>query len=585
MFDRYGIALKRGFGLSTILFAIGLIPGACVAQTMNGQDDAVQLAAANEGPPDIGSPLGAYLAGLSAIRDRDLGTASDYMLTALEGDPENPELLRRTFMLIAGEGRHREAVELAERLLAVEPDHLMANLVLAVDRVDADRWDEAEHYLTVLPDRGLGSLLKPLLLAWTAAGTGDEVESMRQLDSLSQDGGIEFLTHLHKGLISEVFADAETAAAEYEAAFQATARPTLRLAWIAGNFYERQGNPERAIEIYRQFLSDGRGTGVVTPLIDRASKGEVPAPLISDAKAGLAEVFFNFASLLVQEDAQDLALVTLQQSLRLRGNFTVAQVLLGEIYQEQNRSHAAIETYRAVPKDSPFAWMVRLRIADELDKINEIELALAELDDLATERPDQFEPYYRMGNLLRSHERFEEAVAAYDKAVERIGEPAPHQWSLLYFRGVALERAKQWDRAEEDFLKALELEPEQPFVMNYLAYSWVEQRRNLDEAKKMLVRAVELRPDDGYIVDSLGWVFFRLGEYESAVEYLERAVELRPQDSVINDHLGDAFWRTGRRSEARFQWRRALSLDPEEEELPKIEKKIDEGLEPEAEDS
>jgi Flp pilus assembly protein TadD len=149
---------------------------------------------------------------------------------------------------------------------------------------------------------------------------------------------------------------------------------------------------------------------------------------------------------------------------------------------------------------------------------------------------------------------------------------------MFYFRGIALERLKRWPRAEKDFLQALELEPEQPFVMNYLAYSWVDQNLNLDRATGMLVRAVELRPDDGYIVDSLGWVYYRLGEYRKGVGYLERAVELRPQDPVINDHLGDAYWRVGRRQEARFQWRRALSLGPEEDTAPKIEEKIDRGL-------
>ena len=114
--------------------------------------------------------------------------------------------------------------------------------------------------------------------------------------------------------------------------------------------------------------------------------------------------------------------------------------------------------------------------------------------------------------------------------------------------------------------------------MNYLAYSWVEQKTRLDEAKKMLERAVELRPNDGYIVDSLGWVFYRLGEPERAVGHLERAVELRPQDPVINDHLGDAYWKVGRHQEARFQWRRALSLDPEEDLVPTIEAKIEGGL-------
>ncbi len=149
---------------------------------------------------------------------------------------------------------------------------------------------------------------------------------------------------------------------------------------------------------------------------------------------------------------------------------------------------------------------------------------------------------------------------------------------MFYFRGIARERTKNWPSAEADFLQALDLEPEQPFVMNYLAYSWIEKKLYLDRAKGMLVRAVELRPDDGYIVDSLGWVYFRLGEYHKGVTYLERAVELRPQDPVINDHLGDAYWRVGRHQEARFQWRRALSLGPEDAEAPVIEKKIDDGL-------
>ena len=100
-------------------------------------------------------------------------------------------------------------------------------------------------------------------------------------------------------------------------------------------------------------------------------------------------------------------------------------------------------------------------------------------------------------------------------------------------------------------------------MLNYLGYSWVDMGMNLDQAKGMLNRAVELRPNDGFVVDSLGWVYFRLGEYQNAVEQLERAVELEPGDPVINEHLGDAYWRVGREREARFQWRRALSLEPE----------------------
>ena len=172
----------------------------------------------------------------------------------------------------------------------------------------------------------------------------------------------------------------------------------------------------------------------------------------------------------------------------------------------------------------------------------------------------------------------EEAVKAYDEAVKRIGALERRHWSLLYTRGIALERSKQWPRAEADFLAALEFEPEQPYVLNYLGYSWVDQGINLERAQKMIERAVELRPNDGYVVDSLGWVLYRLGKFAGAVRELERAVELRPEDPIINDHLGDAYWRVGRRQEARFQWRRSLSLEPEDDLLAVLRDKIKAGL-------
>ena len=583
MAGRHSSALQRSVALGFILAGVGLIPAACVAQTAE-YEAAGQVASSGE-VPQIESPLAAYLAGLSATRNRDLSTAADYMLTALEGAPDNPDLLREAFFLVAGEGRHEEAEDLAARIIAIDPDHLMANLVLVVADIDAGRWGEADTRLKGLPQHGLGSLLGPLVGAWIAMGQGDAAAARLRLEPIATDSGIEFLHHLHLGLINEVGGDLDAAVAAYETAFQASGRPNLRLAWIVGNLYERRGEPERAIEIYRQFVEEGRGVSLVTPLLERAEQGGLAVSPVPDARAGVAEVFFNFASLLEQEQAQDLALVTLQMTLRLQPDFAMARVLLGEILQQQDRGAAAIAAYRSIPPDSPFAWLVRLRIAEELDRLDEVDQALAELDGLASERPDQFEPYFRKGNLLRAHERFKEAVVAYDQAVERAGEMEPRHWSLLYFRGVALERADQWERAEADFLKALELEPEQPFVMNYLAFSWVEQKRHLDESKRMLVRAVELRPEDGFIVDSLGWVYYRLGEYPDAVRYLERAVELQPQDPVINDHLGDAFWRTGRRSEARFQWRRALSLEPEEDEVPKIQDKIKQGLGDEAKDT
>ncbi|WP_340115745.1 tetratricopeptide repeat protein [Pelagibius sp. 7325] len=568
-----------------LAFVVGLIPAACSAeQPLLSADLSTQLAqgdAVVQAPPPISSPYGAYLAGLVARGDGDLEAAADYLLQALTYDPDNPELLFPAMHLAAATGRQEETVSLASRILEVEPQHSIASLVLAVDAARQGDLAGAEARLTALPQRGFDQVLVPMLMAWIKIGQGDVDGGLQALSVLQGEGGTGVLYSVHAALINEVAGRSELAAQEYEALLAKTQQPTLRITWLAGSFFERHGQRERALALYREFVNDAPGADILAPMLERAEQGGESPVEVANATDGMAEVLFNLSGLLSQEQADDIALIHLHQALALKPDFMLAQVLLGEILQKQQRSHEAIAAYRRIPQDSPFGWIVGLRVAEELQVVGETEAALSEFDRLAAERPDAYEPLSRKGNLLREEERFGEAVDAYDGAVERLerrGEIEPRHWSLLYFRGIALERSDQWERAEADFKHALGLQPDQPYVMNYLAYSWVEKKQNLDEAEAMLERAVKLRPRDGYIVDSLGWVYYRLGRYEEAVVQLERAVELRPQDPTINDHLGDALWQVGRKNEARFQWHRALSLDPEEDQVPLIEDKIKKGV-------
>lgn len=184
------------------------------------------------------------------------------------------------------------------------------------------------------------------------------------------------------------------------------------------------------------------------------------------------------------------------------------------------------------------------------------------------------------GDIYRRQRNFKAAATAYTQALALVkGQPA-ELWSVYFSRGVSLERSHQWPEAEADLREALRMRPDQPDVMNYLAYSWVDRGENLSDARAMIERAVRLRPDDGAIVDSLGWVLYRMGEYPAAVKSLERAVELKPDDPTINEHLGDAYWKAGRQNEALMQWRRALDMGPEPEQLPGLTEKVRTGALP-----
>ena len=225
------------------------------------------------------------------------------------------------------------------------------------------------------------------------------------------------------------------------------------------------------------------------------------------------------------------------------------------------------------------AWLLQLGLT--LAETGKVKEAREHLQGLIASDPKDIRSYLAYGSVLSDAKDYAAMAENYDKAVEVIGQtPTRNHWSVFFQRGIAYERLKKWDKAEPNFNKALELNPDQPQVLNYLGYSWVDMNRNLQEGLEMIKKAVELRPDDGYIVDSLGWAYYRLGRYEEAVVELERAIELKAGDATINDHLGDAYWRVGRKLEATYQWKRALASEPEEAEVPKIQAKINKGLPP-----
>jgi Flp pilus assembly protein TadD len=303
-----------------------------------------------------------------------------------------------------------------------------------------------------------------------------------------------------------------------------------------------------------------------------------PAPLVRSAAEGAAEAFFGAASVLSRQDGGEAAEIYLQLALYLRGDFAVARILLADILEGSRRVGEALTLYNSVDAKSPFAWSAQLRAAAALEELNRSADAIALLRKMSVEEPTRLEPLITIGDIFRGEQKFTEAAEVYGEAIVRAGNPTEQHWSLFYERGIAHERSKQWPLAEADFQQALKLAPEQPLVLNYLGYSWVERGEHLEQALGMLNRAVQLKPNDGFIVDSLGWAQFHLGRFGEAVNNLERAVELKPDDPTINDHLGDAYWRVGRKVEARFQWKRALGLKPEPGLVPAIRSKIEAGL-------
>ena len=524
------------------------------------------------------SPAGNYLAGRQAQKNRDFGNASRFLGKALEKTPDNTLLLSNTFLARLADGDITEAVPMAREIVKRQNSAPIAKLILLVDAVERNDLPGAGPILANFPERGFSGFLKPLLTSWVMVGATDGSDPIEALSPLKNQSGLRVLYELHAALLSDAVGRPEEAEKHYKFAAKNVRRSTLRVVQGYGQHLERAGKTEQARLLYETYLKENPDSVVLSPAMERLDKGEKPALLVSGPAEGIAEALFNIAGTMTRQNSAQDALIFGQLALHLRPDFDLARMLVAGILESMNRNEDAIAAYREIDSQSPFHWSARLRVAGNLEALDRDDDAIALLQILTREDATRPEPLVSLGDLLRSNKRFAESVAAYDRAIELLSDLDKRHWTILYSRGISLERSKQWERAERDFKRALELNPDQPYVLNYLGYSWVDQGINLGPAREMIERAVKLRPNDGYIVDSLGWVLYRLKDFEGAVEHLERAVELRPNDPTINDHLGDAYWRVGRYTEARFQWQRALALKPEADQISAIEDKLQRGL-------
>ena len=525
------------------------------------------------------TPFGNYLAGRYAGAERDLDAASSFLGKAMEQDPDNSVLIERAFIVAISAGDMDEAAALAEKSLETGGEERLARLVLALSALKSGDYEDADRHIREAAPGPFTALIGTLTRAWAAAGQGDGDAANAILDTFKGRPAFELFRAYHAALIAEYLDQPEAADTAYREAVSASAGASLRVVEAYGRFLERTGRTDEAASLYRDYEALSPEHPLMKANLARIAKGTKPEPLVTHPAEGAAEALYGLGSALAQESGLDLSIVYLQLGLYLRPDFDVARILLGDIYERAQDWKTAITTYEGVDSSSPLRPNADIQIAINYDRLEKTDEAEARLRDLQERMPGSIDPVVALGDIFRAQERYSEAAKEYTKAIGILGEVGPENWSVLYARGVCYERLKRWPEAEKDLKRALVLSDEHPLVLNYLGYSWVDQKLNLDTAMEMIRKAVDQRPQDGFIVDSLGWAHYRLGNYEEAVKHLERAVVLQPDDPVINDHLGDALWKVGRKIEARFQWRHALEMKPEEDLVPQIEAKIEYGLE------
>ncbi len=532
-------------------------------------------------PGHAQSIAGSYLAGRQAAMDSDFDAAAQYLTRALANDPGNAELMGDSIAAQLAMGRVDRALPVA-RLMEEQGHRSQVAHMVVIAGLIAD--GDFETFLARdVEAQGVGPLVDGLLEAWGRIGAGDEAAALAAFDRVSQERGLQGFAMYHKAMALASLGEFEAAEEVFVSQGAGPLQQTRRGAMARAEVLSQLGRNDDAVNVIREAFG-AASDPELSQLVAALESGEtVPFTHITSPRDGAAEVFYSVAGALRQEAGADYTLLYGRIARYLRPDHIDALLLNAELLDSLRQYELASAAYKEMPSDHPAFHAAELGRAAALRQSGKPDAAIEVLEQLAKRYDELSIVHSTLGDVLRAQDRFEEAVASYDRAIDLSSDTARGAWFLYYARAISQERLKDWPKAEADFRKALELNPGQPQVLNYLGYSLVEKQIKLDEALAMIEQAVSASPDSGYIVDSLGWVLYRLDRYQEAVEHMERAVELMPVDPVVNDHLGDVYWAVGREREARFQWMRALSfVDPDdtdgEADPDRMRRKLEVGL-------
>ncbi|WP_213774173.1 tetratricopeptide repeat protein [Bradyrhizobium sp. dw_78] len=521
---------------------------------------------------------GSYLAARHASVERDAASAAEFYRSALRTDPKNTELLDRAFISSVADGDIDEAVKLADRILTVDKSNRVARLVVGVRDLKLKKYASAQANINQSVRGPITDLVATLLSGWAAYGAGDSKQAVANIDKLAGPEWYPLFKDLHAAMILELSGKEKDAGVRLERAYKLD-DSMLRIADDYARWLSRNKDEAAATAVYEAFEKKIPRHPLVLEGLRETKAGKKLPPLVDSPQTGAAEALYGIGATLTRRGGEDLALVYLQLALYLAPNHPLALLALADLHESVKKPQLAIKIYERVPASSPLKRNAQIQLATDLDASDRSDEAIKILKSVIADDPKDLEAIMALGNVERGRKKFADCSDTYSRAIDVLPDPNDKNNTVYYYyRGICEERSHQWPKAEADMRKALELQPDQPHVLNYLGYSWIDQGTNLDEGMKMIKRAVDQRPDDGYIVDSLGWAYYRIGNYDDAVKNLERAIDLKPEDPTINDHLGDAYWRIGRKLEAKFQWAHARDLKPEPDDLPKIEAKIQNGL-------
>ncbi|MFI3242371.1 MAG: tetratricopeptide repeat protein [Alphaproteobacteria bacterium] len=530
------------------------------------------------------SKYGSYLAARVAHVRKDFDAAAKYYSKTVVLEDDNKDLLSQLYVLYASQGDLASASKYAKELQKKGDKNSFLDTIIAVEEV---KDKEYKNVIALLSKSGVpiyDNFINPLILAWAYAGDNNIDMALKEISVLKNEPSLKTLYNFQVAMIYDYFNQVDEAQKYFDTmAVNSKEHLSFRALQLMSNFYLRVGQKEKAVELIKVYQNDS----VFAPMLKRLLAGvektkKTPQPIVGSPSIGLADSLFSIAATLRAEGQNlDLAHIFVSMAIYSNPEYDLAKLLLADILEDRGMYLEANGLYDSIDEDSDAYDIILRKKADNFAKLGDYKKAEKVLKKIISSEKSGRQLYLSLGDALRMQNKFSEAAKYYKKGISLIKEESSSDWVLYYSLGVVYERDGKLKKAEEMFLKSLDLSRNHYLVQNYLGYMWLDNGMNIDKAFALIVDAYQQAPNDGNILDSLGFAFYKLGFYDKAITYLEEATLVEPNNPVIFEHLGDVYYMAGRKTEAGFLWSQSLSLDVEDEpdfKLESVKDKMKNGL-------
>jgi tetratricopeptide (TPR) repeat protein len=549
--------MRINMSMITSLIAAGILCGSCaapyngkmplwLASMDGGSASAVEHGQNPEFQYKSASKTGAYLSSRIARMENDWEAASYYFDDVVDEKITNMDFHYQAMIMAMNAGRYEESIDHADFLVKNEYGNALGFVISAMGAIIEGEYQLAADIIGDMPEDNLSKLMQSPMAAWV---------DIHQENKAGYD-----LLDLTKPFVA------------YQSIIAADVSNNNELVATFASKAQNLNELPPAIQRHLSAVFKRREISYAQELLIPNERDDLRS--VSSVREGVAWIYYDLAMPLYLQYQDETGRLLFNMALALTPELTEARIRVAEYAAIHGRTKEAIQALRNVTPESKSYMLVQKIIAELMVEEGDIRPALDILNKLAAAQKD-IALYVQIGGIYGKHDMYKESLAAYNAALDIAGDVgAPSYWQIFFARGRIHDAMGRWNSAEKDLLKALEYQPKQPFLLNYIGYSWADRGKNLDQALEMIEQAASLQPNDGSIRDSLGWVYYRLGDFQKAAIQLEQAAALMPYDPVVNDHLGDAYWKVGRHAEAEFQWKRALSNADTDELITKLEEKL-----------